>query len=880
MDQLKLYFKNQQVGATWKNEQKSFETNDGSAIAEEINRQWNLSEEKPEFVVAEIENASKENLSTELKEAAKLIAESLNCPLLFTDGEVSEEALQKENWLLRYHGYNAGKEEYSVESLLTVGNGFVGLRGTTPEMAISEAHYPATYFASLYNEAKSMVSGQEITNEDFVNAPNLQFVSVIVDDEQITFAPEQIKELERTLDLKTGLYTAEAIVETKSGKQLHLKTNKIANMKQRNQYAIRYEVTPLNFSGTITVVSEADGGVYNYNVERYRSLNTQHLAVDEISGGKNAMRLVAHTMASEIAIVQESQLLSDASLDWQTTFTDTKGIQTANVYLEEQQSVCVEKIVFAETCPLEKAANVSGIAEVPSFTEMYQASTEAWEKLWNEAEIEIDGDWMSQKMLRLHTFHLLASGSPFAANEIDASITARGLHGEAYRGHIFWDELFILPFYIMQFPDTARELLMYRYRRLEAAKQEAQKAGFEGAMFPWQSGLVGNEQSQEIHLNPISGEWDEDHSRLQRHVSLAIAYNVWLYFENTQDQDFMEKYGLELLLEISKFWLSIAEYDEAQERYVINGVMGPDEFHEAYPGSEKGGLNNNAYTNTMVVWLFEEVKSLLAELPEEISSTVTQAVAFNEEEQAKMDKVMHQLTLEIDDEGIIAQFSGYFDLKEIDWHYYQEKYGNIHRMDRILRAEGHSADEYKVAKQADSLMLFYNFDQKRIDRVLNDLGYDLPADYLEKNLAYYLERTSHGSTLSRVVHAQLAAMVNDQELAWQLYQEALYSDYNDIQGGTTAEGIHAGVMAATIYSTLTTYGGVDIRQSMLKLQPNLPQAWQRLKFSLQHRGTHFQVEIDKEKTVIKADQDVDILFGDHLVSLKQAEERSIETVSI
>lgn len=148
----------------------------------------------------------------------------------------------------------------------------------------------------------------------------------------------------------------------------------------------------------------------------------------------------------------------------------------------------------------------------------------------------------------------------------------------------------------MHFPETAKQILMYRYDRLGAAKEAAKEAGYQGAMFPWQSGLEGTEQSQEIHLNPMTGNWDKDFSRLQRHVSLAVAYNIWLYWNNTHDQKYMEEYGAEMLLEIARFWQSAAEYDETTGKYSIDKVMGPDEFHETYPGTEEGGLKNNAYT--------------------------------------------------------------------------------------------------------------------------------------------------------------------------------------------------------------------------------------------------------------------------------------------
>ena len=165
-------------------------------------------------------------------------------------------------------------------------------------------------------------------------------------------------------------------------------------------------------------------------------------------------------------------------------------------------------------------------------------------------------------------------------------------------------------------------------------------------------------------------------------------------------------------------------------------------------------------------------------------------------------------------------------------------------------------------------MIFYNFPQKKVSEILQDLNYDLPKDYVTKNLAYYLARTSHGSTLSRVVHAQLAAMVDDQDLAWQLYKEALYSDYRDIQGGTTAEGIHAGVMAATLYIPLTTFAGLDIRQEVLNLTPNLPKAWESLAYKLKIRGVHFDIAISQSEITITADETITIHVCDKPVTLK------------
>ena len=808
------------------------------------------------------------------------LTEKLNRAFVCGTEESFEEKRLEIPWQLEYYGYTPGKDEYSVESLLTVGNGFIGLRGTTPEMEISDANYPGLYLASLYNTAESEVSDRTITNEDFVNAPNLQKIYLVIDNEKIDIAQNTLLSFKRQLNLKTGLFTSFAEIETQTKKQLRIETQKIANMENSHHYSILYRFTPLNFTGEIDVISEADGSVYNYNVARYRSLTNKHLTIQTTEYFKSKALLIARTNQSDITVCQASQLFSDDfSLETlKSEKTAEKVIQKLTISAEKNRTYTLEKSVTVAKYQMGEQTTTSNLAllSLPRFKEMYAESKEAWRKLWENAAITIDGDLMSQKMLNLHTYHLLVSAAPNAYEQsLDASITARGLHGEAYRGHIFWDELFILPFYILHFPKTAREILLYRYQRLTAAKKAAKEAGYQGAMFPWQSGLDGTEQSQELHLNPISGEWKEDHSRLQRHVSLAIAYNVWQYWHNVRDRSFMEQYGLELILEIAHFWQSAATLDSVTGRYSIEGVMGPDEFHESYPNSQKGGLKNNAYTNMMVVWLFEEVEKLRNQLSPEIFQSVAAKVQLSEDNFSQMTDIRKNLSLEINPEGIIAQFEGYFDLKDLDWDHYREKYGNIYRMDRILNAEGKSADAYKVAKQADSLMIFYNFSTAQVHQILDDLTYRLPEDYVEKNLHYYLARTSHGSTLSRVVHAQLAAMVDQQDLAWSLYQEALYSDYRDIQGGTTAEGIHAGVMAATLYIPLTTFAGIDFREDVMRIDPNLPKQWQNIQFNIQVRGINYHFNVTHETLTVVADQNTTIILSGATHELKANKEQSI-----
>ncbi|MHC5269333.1 glycoside hydrolase family 65 protein [Enterococcus sp. LJL98] len=800
------------------------------------------------------------------------LTETLNRPFIIGTAADWEKKSQEIPWKLTYEGYLPGKDEYAIESLLTVGNGFLGVRGTTPEMEIGDDHYPGTYSASLYNTAESKISGEIVTNEDLVNLPNLQTMTLFVDGEKITMTKKQVVELTRTLDLRTGLFQSWATVQLKSGKQLALHTQRFVSMKEVNQVHLRYTITPLNFSGDIQVLSEMTSEVYNYNVARYRALTNRHLDLLMLDTKQNAFALTTRTKASKITIQQQGVLRSPTlSLDnLKINQTATAIQQRLPLTVEQNQSYSFEKVV--EITQYREETTIPPFTwktDYPSFETAYQASVKEWKKLWHQAGIRIQGDLMSQKLLNLHTYHLLVSASPNGNRGLDASVTARGLHGEAYRGHIFWDELFILPFYLAHFPETARELLLYRYRRLPQAKRNARAAGYAGAMFPWQSGLDGSEQSQKIHLNPVSGQWKADHSQLQRHVSLAIAYNVWQYWQQTQDLAFMNDYGLEMLLEIAHFWQSAATYRPADGRYSIEGVMGPDEFHENDPNQTTGGLKDNAYTNMMVVWLFEAIANLQTTFDSQSFQTILTKIKVPETFLQDIGQMKHQLYLEINDEGIIAQHAGYFSLKELDWAAYREKYGNIYRMDRILNAEGLNADDYQVAKQADTLMIFYNFAKEQVDQILYDLNYPMPENYVEKNLNYYLARTTHGSTLSRIVHAQLAAIVGKEELAWQLYQEALYSDYRDIQGGTTAEGIHAGVMAATLATTFSTFAGLDLRQEKPIFRPHLPKLWEELTFSFTWRKIDFHVHVTSTMLSITSSQDCSCRVFQQEISLQQ-----------
>ena len=330
-----------------------------------------------------------------------------------------------------------------------------------------------------------------------------------------------------------------------------------------------------------------------------------------------------------------------------------------------------------------------------------------------------------------------------------------------------------------------------------------------------------------------------------------------------------------MLLEIARFWASISKYNRSLDRYEIRHVMGPDEFHDAYPDvDEPVGVDNNAYTNIMAVWVLCRALETFKILPDDRREALQDKLGLRREELDRWEDISHKMRVVFHDDGIISQFEGYDHLKELDWEGYRRKYGNIQRLDRILESEGDTPNRYKLSKQADVLMLFYLLSADELREIFQRLNYRFEYDTIPKNIDYYLERTSHGSTLSRVVHAWVLAR-SRRELSWHLFKEALESDVSDIQGGTTAEGIHLGAMAGTVDLIQRCYAGGETRQDRLQLNPYLPSELKELRFDILYRQHWIDLVITQKRLTLKARPGtaapIKVGIRDKLVNLKANE---------
>ena len=460
-------------------------------------------------------------------------------------------------------------EEGLREALTSTGNGYFCTRGAAEWEDADGAHYPGTYAHGGYNRETTMMGGRPVLNEDLVNLPNWLVLKLRIEgDDAIGLDNVELLEYRHEYDIRYALLSRTLRFRDRAGRETSLRSRRFVSMAHHHQAAIEWVITPENWSGRIEVISAIDGRVTNRGVARYAELEGRHLdPVSPRTFGPEVIALKVQTRQSNLYVAQAARtnvFRGDEPVDVQRSLFQTEDYIQQVVACDARagEPVRVEKMVAFYTSrdraisePLGSAGESAG--RYPGFAEALERHKRAWDELWRACDIELPGNDRVQLLLRLHISHVLQVCSRYTADR-DAGVPARGLNGEAYRGHVFWDELYVYPFLNFRLPDITRALLMYRFRRLGQARAAARDAGYRGAMYPWQSGSDGKEETQVVHLNPLSGRWEPDLSHNQRHVNAAIFYNIWRYYEATEDLDFLREYGAEMMLEIARFWASIA----------------------------------------------------------------------------------------------------------------------------------------------------------------------------------------------------------------------------------------------------------------------------------------------------------------------------------
>ncbi len=715
---------------------------------------------------------------------------------------------------------------HARETVFTIGNGYLGTRGSFEE------GYPHALAATLMHGVYDDVP---VVYTELANCPDWLSFVVIVDGERFRLDRGEIIHYERQLDVRHGILSRSVRWRSPDGKTVDLRFERFASLADRQVLCLRCQVTPVGFDGAlaqpfpwkIEVQSSINGYPENQGFDHWERLDqgkTEHGVWLQVRTRSTRIEL---GMAAAMTIIG-----TDAALQ----VTNTPGYPTlaTTFSVTEGQTVSFEKVVTVFTSqdtetPVQAAQDK--LAHLPAYATLLDAHQQAWRDVWQHSDIEIEGNSTAQLAVRYNLFQLLIGAS--SAND-RVSVPAKTLSGLGYRGHVFWDtEIFILPFFTLTQPTIARNLLTYRYHTLNGARRKATHGGYKGAMFAWESAATGDEVTPRWSMpnDPYAEDvriWCRDR---EIHISADIAYAVWQYWQATGDDHWLRDYGAEIILDTALFWMSRVEWNPKQERYELSGVIGADEYHEQ--------VNNNAFTNRMVQWHLEKaiaVYDWLQHTFPDVAAALAQHLQLTPERLQRWQSVITHMYMPYDPEtGLIEQFEGFFQLKDIDLREYEPRDRSIQVVLGITET-----NQRQVLKQPDVLMLLY--------LMRGTQSFPYRRDVLQTNWHYYAPRTdiTYGSSLGPAIHAILAADIDaagmDAADPYAQFMQAALVDLEDTRGNT-GDGIHAASAGGVWQAVVFGFGGIQLKESGPVATPHLPPTWTRLKFKLHWRGTwhHFDL---------------------------------------
>ncbi|MBW4575723.1 MAG: beta-phosphoglucomutase [Aphanothece sp. CMT-3BRIN-NPC111] len=708
------------------------------------------------------------------------------------------------------------------ETVFTLANGYLGTRGSFDE------GYPGacatTFIHGVYDDVPVM-------HTELVNCPDWLPLVVIVAGQLFRLDQGQILRYERKLDLRLGLLTRRVRWRSPAGHTVDLNFERFTSLADEHVLAQRCQITSVDFEGSIEVQASINGNVDNQGLNHWKWLGQGDLdlGLEQPESPKSkVIWLHTQTHHSALELGMAAQLtVSDLPAEVYVQGAKNYPTLATTFQIQPGQTVTLEKSVTVFTsrdtdAPVYAASHL--LTDLPSYTTLLAAHVAAWANMWQDSDILIEGDPKAQLAVRYNLFQLLAVAP---RHDTSVSIPAKALSGYAYRGHIFWDtEIFIVPFLAFTQPALARNLLTYRYHTLPGARRKAQEAGYEGALFAWESAGTGDEVTPRWVSGP-DGQmvriWCSD---IELHITTDVAYAAWHYWQATGDDVWMRDYGAEIILDTAVFWGSRVEWNADRGCYEISDVIGPDENHER--------VDNNAFTNGMVQWHLKTAMSVwnwlqgedgdrAAELEKKLNLTL---------------KRLHQwadisrglLVAQNAETGLIEQFEGFFDLEYVNMADYEPR---TKSMQAILGIEG--ANQRQVLKQPDVLMLLYL------------LGSDRQT--LQANWDYYTQRTdhSHGSSLGPAINAILACELDKPAEAYNHFMRAALVDLEDVRGNA-AEGVHAASAGGIWQAVVFGFGGICLTPEGPVATPHLPPGWTRLKFQLKWRNERYDFDL-KQSTI-------------------------------
>ncbi|MCP1312539.1 glycoside hydrolase family 65 protein [Paenibacillus tyrfis] len=727
----------------------------------------------------------------------------------------------------------------NLESLFSLGNGYLGVRGNFEEGYRPEMVSIRGTYQNAFHDVIEIPYGEKLyafpgTQQKLLNIIDAQTIKIYLgdDDEEFSlFAGEAIA-YERRLHLDRGYTERTVHWRSPGGKEVKLHFRRVVSMTVRELFAIDLRIEPVNFTGRVKVVSTVNGDVSNFadpNDPRVASGHSKRLQVEEAGEKQGYVYAVDRTLASGLKTACVSRHTASGAAEVKSengetvlTFNLTEPVRVTkwNVYTDtlRHQGNLVEQAIGIHE-------QLGGL----TFEDVLDAQKTYLENFWANADIRIEGDSSLQEGIRFNLYHLLQS----VGRDEHSNISAKGLSGEGYEGHYFWDtEIYMFPVFLMTKPEIARQLLIYRYSTLDQARARAKEMGHkQGALFPWRT-ISGTECSSFFPSGTA-----------QYHISGDIAYSYIQYYLGTQDDEFMKTYGAELLFETARLWLDMGHFLNGEFR--IDNVTGPDEYTCV--------VNNNYYTNAMakhnLKWA-AKAYGLLAEIAPEVLDRLCVRLNVTKQEAEAWHKAAECMYLPYDPTLNINPQDDTF-LQKAVWDFEntpEEKYP------LLLHYHPLTLYRYQVCKQADTVLAHFLLeDEQELDTIRN-------------SYTYYEKITTHDSSLSSCIFSIMASKLGYDAKAYDYFIETARLDLDNTHGNTK-DGLHMANMGGTWMSIVYGFAGLRLKESGLSLAPAIPGQWERYSFRLQYRGRKLAVEIDRQSIRLTLEEGEALtlkLYGDEV----------------
>ncbi len=719
--------------------------------------------------------------------------------------------LNDRNWFVSQDRFESNALNHA-ETIFTIGNGYLGTRGTFEERYRGEER--TTFIHGVFDDVS-------IVFTELVNAPDWLDLNLWLAGEPFRMDSGELLEYNRQLDLRNGLLRRRVVWHSPQGRCWELVFERFASLAQPHLFCQRVQVTALSEGGTLEVRAGISGESDNLKYKHWEWLG-QGLETD-------CAWLHLRTRATEIELGAAFRLtVSGSSLERAAWDVFNAPTLAATASLNAGESARIEKITAMYTSretndPAGAARRALQTLSSDAWSGLWESHARAWQQEWEACDVFIDGDDRAHLAVRFNLFNLLTAAP---RHDERVSIGAKALSGHGYRGHVFWDtEIFMLPFFTYTRPEIARNLLSYRYHTLDGARKKAASGGFKGAQYAWESAATGEEVTPTWVPHPhdrtqLIRIWTGD---IQIHISADVCFAIWQYWNATGDDEFMTRRGAEIFFEVARFWASRAEWNAQRGGYEFTDVIGPDEYHDH--------VDNNAYTNAFARWQLLTALRVLTWLesraPQQ-AAELRRRLGVDDAETAQWKSVASQIYWAQDETGgLIEQFEGYFRRKAVDLQVLEPRTRSIQS---LLGIEG--ANEANILKQPDVLMLAY---------LLPEL---FDEHSLRENYDYYTPRTDHtyGSSLGPAIQAILACRMDRPEEAYEHFMRAACADLEDVRGNA-GDGIHAASAGGIWQALVFGFGGLELGESGWKTRPCLPARWKRLAFRLKYRGQPLMIEV-------------------------------------